>query len=160
MIVLFDLKSFADRKVHLDNLNIYFQDFMKIVTSIHTIATHSIIYKCYIIASNVVFKLSSFLHSRVNYTKKKQNFYSRLFLCSNLKGRSDTMFAKIVDKMVLPLGIIKSNLSSNAKITNLAIINNQNSILISLKDTLHLVNFSNYLKNYPIIHSTQQKLEF
>jgi hypothetical protein len=44
--------------------------------------------------------------------------------------------------MVLPVGLIKANQvnSINQKPSSIAHANNQNSILISLKDTLHLVN--------------------
>lgn len=59
----------------------------------------------------------------------------------SLKGRSDTIFAKIIDKMVLPVGQTKTNNQNNSKISanNVSHANNQNSILISLKDSLHLV---------------------
>ncbi len=59
----------------------------------------------------------------------------------SLKGRSDTLFAKIIDKMVLPVGLIKTQAASanNLKASNVSMANNQNSILMSLKDTLHSV---------------------
>ncbi|CAF0881111.1 unnamed protein product [Brachionus calyciflorus] len=112
-------QSFNERKIYIDNLNTYFNDFIKLVNSITTISSHSILYKTYIIASQIVYNLSAFLHSR---------------------GRSDTLFAKIIDKLVLPIGQAKSTNQNNSKISasNVTHANNQNSILISLKDTLHL----------------------
>jgi hypothetical protein len=43
--------------------------------------------------------------------------------------------------MVLPYGSIKNNSTKTASANNISQANNLNSILISLKDTLHLVNF-------------------
>jgi hypothetical protein len=45
--------------------------------------------------------------------------------------------------MVLPLGLIKTQSAStnNLKPSNVSQANNQNSILMSLKDTLHQVKF-------------------
>jgi hypothetical protein len=64
----------------------------------------------------------------------------------SIKGRSDTLFAKLIDKLVLPVGLNKNatNMTSAASkmnnVSNLPQANNQNSVLISLKDTLHHVN--------------------
>lgn len=41
--------------------------------------------------------------------------------------------------MVLPIGIAKQVAN---KVASLAAVNNQNSILVSLKDTLHTVSFN------------------
>jgi hypothetical protein len=43
--------------------------------------------------------------------------------------------------MILPYGTSKSNPSKITNTSNLNQANNLNSILISLKDTLHLVNY-------------------
>ncbi|RNA43492.1 MMS22-like [Brachionus plicatilis] len=110
------IQSLAEKKNYLENLNVYFADFLKLVQSVSSIASHSVLYKTYIIASQIVYHLSTFIHSR---------------------GRSDTLFAKIIDRLVLPVG---SNKTTNSKLNpnSLYVANNQNSILISLKDSLHL----------------------
>jgi hypothetical protein len=73
------------------------------------------------------------------------------------KGRSDTTFAHIIDKMVLPRFLTPNNSSTGpnntsnstslsiASASSISLSNNQNSIWLSLKDTLHLVNFVTFL---------------
>lgn len=109
-------ESFATKKIELENFTVYFQDFLKLINSLASISSHAVIYKCYLLASQIVLSLSVHLHGR---------------------GRSDTIFAKIIDKMILPYGSIKSN-NKPPSANNLIQSNNQNSILISLKDTLYL----------------------
>lgn len=59
-------EDFQKRKLLIDNnLSIYFQDFMKMITSLTSISTHAIIYKCYLLASQLISNLSIYLHIRV-----------------------------------------------------------------------------------------------
>lgn len=57
--------NFQDRKPLLENLTIYLHDFLRMVSSINSINSHAIIYKCYLLASQIVSYLSVYLHSRV-----------------------------------------------------------------------------------------------
>ena len=90
--------------------------------------------------------------------KKTYNFSFRIFnYFYQLKGRSDTIFAKIIDKMILPYGLKKTSNLKAPSANNLTRANNQNSILISLKDTLHLVCLK---KREPIIYLLNKLLKF
>lgn len=60
-----DFKNFNERKTQLDHLNVYFHDFLKIINSLGSINTHSVIYKCYLLASQIVMRLAVYIHSRV-----------------------------------------------------------------------------------------------
>lgn len=59
------LQSLQERKPVLDNLNIYLQDFLRMIASITSISTHAIIYKCYLLAAQIISNLSVYLHFRV-----------------------------------------------------------------------------------------------
>ena len=61
-----EMQSMGDKKVHLDNFALYFQDLLRLINSLNTISSHAVIYKCYLIASQIIFSLSTFLHSRVS----------------------------------------------------------------------------------------------
>lgn len=119
-IKLKECQAFNDRKVLVDTFYAYFQDFLRLINSLTTVTSHSTIYKSYLLASNIVRHMSIYLHSR---------------------GKSDSLFAKIIDKMILPVGLINKSAnqpnSNNKMVANIATSNNQNSILMSLKDTLH-----------------------
>jgi len=62
--------------------------------------------------------------------------------------------------MILPYGMAKSNSSTNksSSANNLSQANNLNSILISLKDTLHLVKHKKIIANFSIIYDILIKI--
>ena len=129
-------KNFNEKKIELDNLMLCLQDFLKLINSLNSVSSHATIYKCYLLAAQIIFSMSNFLHCRVNYLKKFR-LNLKNFQVSKFKGKSDTLFAKIIDKMILAFGITKS--TNNSKISSVSQANNFNSVLISLKDTLHMV---------------------
>lgn len=141
---LFYFKSFAERKLFLENYISCFQDFSKLIYSLNSIGSHVIIYKIYMVASQIVFKTSVYLHIRVRILLLPY-FEDNFLLILLSKGKSDTLFAKIIDKMILQVIPNKSSSAGNmSKLNNASSLvhsNNQNSILMSLKDTLYKVIF-------------------
>lgn len=69
------LTNFNERKQLVENLNVYLHDFLRMITAINSITTHAIIYKCYLLASQIVSHLAVYLHSRVSKNKIIDNFY-------------------------------------------------------------------------------------